>query len=293
MAIAFRTFAAEGIVALFDEPNDTGDVHDIDAPRNAPAKSPEDHLDKIYFHSSLDNLEVESDTTVAINHSSVAGASSGSVSGGGGTAGGASQSEADANLAFAKGKTTHNLVTHDLGYVPDVLVLVGDLALAPGMPVQVQSGGRMRFVTPYVTTTQVRIAEWSTVSASALSSVSLDYRVMIFRAPPAPSGDKVMQVDSDTGLVTMAQGRFDSSRRYLQVVSGGTPFGISYGKTIDLKNGAPRFVDPDGDIYDPVPDMKYRMRMSHFIGTYTGSYGASMAYDGSFSGSPSILVQAP
>lgn len=295
MPIAFRGNITAGEVALFDEPNQTGSVFDIDAARNAPLKTPAENLDKVYFHSSLDSLEVESDTTVTISHLAVSGGSSGQISGGGGAAGGTASTGAAVNFEWGKGATTHELVTHDLGYIPDCLVIVGDLALAPGMPVQVSgTDGRMRYVTPYVTTTQVRIYEWSSVSGSALPAISLDYRVLVFRAPPSVSGKDLFRFTASTGIVTMARNRFDSSRRYLQVVPGGTQFGIAYGKTIDLANGAPRFVDPDGDIFEPVADtVKYRTSVGHWLGTYSGSFGAAMNYTGDYEGPEAILVQAP
>jgi hypothetical protein len=89
----------------------------------------------------------------------------------------------------------------------------------------------------------------------------------------------------------MAFERFDSSRRYLQVVPGGSPLGLSLGRTIDLNNGAPRAVRPDGTTFDPVP----ATLTTRIQGNYqpAPAYGASLAYGGSYAGPETVQVQAP
>lgn len=281
MPIAFRGNITAGEVALFDEPNQTGSVFDIDAARNAPLKTPASNLDKVYFHSALDYMEVLSETTETINHASVSGA--------------ASDPDAAEPMNFNKSQATHTLVTFSpaLSYVPDVLVVIDDNVMQPGMPIQ-SSGNNMRYAMPEVSTSAVKISEWSIVGTSGLSAVSRTYKIIVLKRPPDASGKVLFDFDASTGIVTMGLDKFDSSRRYLQVVPGGSPFGITYGPSIDLNNGAPRSVDPDGTIQEPVPDTaKFRWRVVHAYGTYNGAYGDSMNYKGSFAGSPAILVQAP
>jgi hypothetical protein len=281
MPIAFRGNITAGEVALFDEPNQTGSVFDIDAARNAPLKTPASNLDKVYFHSALDYMEVLSETTKTINHAAVSGA--------------AADPDAAVPMNFNKAQATHTLVTFSpaLSYVPDVLIVIDDNVMQPGMPIQ-SSGNNMRYAMPEVSTSAVKISEWSIVGTSGLSAVSRTYKIIVLKRPPDASGKVLFDFDASTGIVTMGLDKFDSSRRYLQVVPGGSPFGITYGPSIDLNNGAPRSVDPDGTIQEPVPDTaKFRWRVEHRFGTYTGSYGASMNYKGSFAGSPAILVQAP
>jgi hypothetical protein len=290
--LVFMADPATGRVALFDEPVASGDFDDPNSARNAPLNNQVANLQRVRFGSDLDIMEVVSDTTIAVSHAAVAASSAGGVSGG--ALSGSSSSNLAATLGYGAGAANHLLVTHSLGYLPNCIAVVGSNVLFPGMPVQIQSGGRSRYCSLYVTTTQVRLAEWSTVSNAALAAASLNYRVLIFRAPRAPSGSILFEYDPVTGAVTMARGRIDSRRRYLQVVPGGSPFGIAYGKTIDLKNGAARMVNPDGSVFEPVQaGMRARLQMSFRTGSHVGAWGASMAYNGTFAGPEQIMVQAP
>lgn len=289
---SFRGFPDYNKVALFDDAPGGGDHDDINSPRNRPALNPEQWLENIYFHSDLDNLEVVSDTTVAISHASTSGATTGGLSSSSSQGGGGSQNAA--SLKYRASSAEHVLVTHGLGYAPICAVVVGSNVLFPGMPVQTQSDGRGRYCSAYATTTQIKLYEWTSVSSVALPAASVNYRVIVFRAPRSPSGDLLFSCDPATGKITMAKGRFDSTRRYLQVVPGGSPFGVAYGKTMQLRNGAPRFVNPNGSVFEPVPAaLKGRWVCSYVGGTYTGAYGSSMAYNGTFTGPEQILVQAP
>jgi hypothetical protein len=301
MTVVLMEDPASGKVAIFDEASGGGAFDSINSARNAPLKTPALHLDKVYFHSDLDNMEVHSDTSVTISHAAVSGSSSGGIDAGSGPSdfgatGGASQNAA--NLRFKAASANWLLSTHGLGYPPNCLVIVGTSVLFPGMPVQTQSDGRGRYCSVYVTNTQVRLFEWSSVSGSNLAATSLTYRVIVFRNQRDPSGAILFDYNPVTGVVEMAKGRFRSDRRYLQVVPGGSNFGIAYGKTMDLKNGAPKFVNPNGAAFMPVPSgMGARMVVNYVDArtpkTYTPGFGASMAYNGSFTGPTQILVKAP
>lgn len=280
MSWARREFPAAGIIAMFDEPNQIGDVLDLDAPRNAPAKNPTAHLDKIYFHSALDLLEVATAATVTINHPSVA-------------AGTGPSGDSETNTVFQWGGVTNdylllNIASLGLSAAPFVLVATGDNIIWPGMPVQALSGGRSRWVTVYATTTQVRLFETASRTGVSIPAISLPYTVLVFRDPPGDLTEDLKSFDPDTGDYQMGFGRFSSLRHYLQVAPGGSPFWLADGRTIDLKNGAPRALRGDGTFFDPVPSGA-RSRIT----PGTGTYGSSMAYDGSFTGSPGVLVQAP
>jgi hypothetical protein len=294
MTLAFRALEALGVVALFTEAAGGGDVFDPAADRNAPMASPENYLGNIKLSSALDNMEVVSDTTVTVSHGAVGGAGSVDISGGGGGVAGGGGTGSFGIVNYGAGATDTTLVTHSLGYEPDVLVVVGSQVLIPGMPVQFPAQPTGRFVSVYVTSSIVGLHEWSVVSGSGLSSVSKDYRVIVLRQPRDASGHKLIDFDASTGVLKLGYDRFSSDRRYLQVVSGGSPFRIAYGKTLDIKNGAPRFIQPDGTTFDPVPSSQ----VGHWVvgyagGTYTGSNGSAMNYTGSASAPSSIMVQAP
>ncbi len=273
-----RMFEAEGVVACFDEPNTIGDKLDIDAPRNAPAKSPHLYLNLVHFHSSFDFMEVVvGPTVVPINHAAVAAASA----------------PAGATIAFGWNAATgnHLLVSHGLGYVPHAMVVHEGNLLWPGMPVQVQGDGGVRYASVYVTASEVRLFEYASVGPSTLEASTQNYTVLVFRQPfpPAP-GAKLFEYNSGTGEVKLARDRIRSSRRYLQVAPGGSPFGIALGRTIDLNNGAVRAFRPNGTYSEPVPSIQVGLSRPQGFSTV---YGAPMVYGGSYAGSTSIQVQAP
>jgi len=285
-----------GHVALFDENAGGGAYDDVNASRNAPLKTPASHLDKLYFHTALDNLEVAFDVTTAITHALVAGSSSGGLSGGGTS--GSGGNEADLTLRYGRAPTTHVLLTHNLGYIPDFMVTQGDNALFGGLPVQTNADGRGRYCSAYATTTQILLHEWSSVSGANLPSIALSYHVLVFREQRPAAGSNLIDFDPATGLVEMGKNRFKTDRRYLQVVPGGSPQSISYGRQMDLDRGAPRFSRADNTQYDPVPaGQRGRLSATYgsggSMGTYNGAWGGSMAYAGGYAGATEILVQAP
>lgn len=297
MTVVLQADPATYKVAIFDEAVGGGDPASPTSARNRPLLDPANWLANIYFHSDLDNMEVHSDTTVPVSHPAVGGVTTGGMDGGGNNISGGETQNA-ANLRYRRSTADYALVNHNLGYIPDAFAVVGSQALFPGMPVQTQGDGRGRYCTVYLTSTQVRLFEWSSVSASDLPALTLSYRVIVLARPRDPSGAILFDYDPASGRVTMARGRFDSTRNYLQVVPGGSPFGIPYGKTIDLKNGAPRFVRPDGTIFEPVPStLKGKFVVSYTedrtVKTYNPGYKNSMAYNGAFTGPQQILVQAP
>lgn len=281
MAKVFMTDPTTGRCALYDEPVLTGDPDDPNSARNAPLNNPVSNWEYIYFHSDFDYMGVSHGPTVVnVSHASVAAA-------------GSSLPEAGASINFGWGaaSATHTILTHNLGYVPNAMVVVNNNVLWPGMPVQVASDGGSRYASAYCTTTQVRLYEWASSGATTLPAINLSYTVIVFENPPAPSGDLLIDYDPITEITQMGKGKFSSDKRYLQVVPGGTPFGIAYGRTIDLANGAPRAVRPDGVTYNPVPS-SLAVGLVKYPG-YPTTYGSSLAYDGSFTGPTQIQVQAP
>lgn len=255
--IAARGFPADGVFAIFEEPNTTGARTDIDAARNAPAKFPADNLDKVRFHVDFDYYQVAlGPTDVTVSHASVASAST--------------------DIDLPSGYTTIirsgqivatsiDLVTHSLGYIPAYMVISGGEIIAPGTVIQTQtSPTRIRTVTPYATTTKIRLYDVGISGSSSLSSLSKDYTVLVFRAPIEDS-DQLMSFDPDTGRVILGLGKFDSSLKMLrQAGAGDSAFDISLGRTIDIRNGRARTV------------------------LATGTTTTEAGYSGSFTGSGSI-----
>jgi len=280
MAIVFMTDPSTGRCALFDEAPGGGDFDDPNSMRNRPLNDPITWIANVYFHSDFNYMEVShGPTATTISHAGV-GPTSSTIPVAG-----------TIPFGWYAAAANHLLLTHNLGYIPDAIVHVnGGNVIWPGMPVQVDGGGGARYVSVYCTTTEVRLYEWASVGSSTLAATSLTYNTIVFAAPPAPSGNILIDFDPTTGDVEMGLGKFNSSRRYLQVVPGGSPFGIAYGRTIDLQNGAPRAVRPDGVAFDPVPAIS--IALARFPG-YPAVGGGSMEYNGSFTGPPQIMVQAP
>lgn len=284
MATVFMTDPVTGRCALYDEPVLTGDVDNPNAPRNAPLNSPATNLPFLYFHSDFNYLEVShGPVTVGVNHDSIS----------------VPTTPPGATVAYGwnSSVTDRLLFTHSLGYPPLAMVALGANVLWPGMPVQVTTDGGSRYASIYTTATQVRMKEFASIGVSAIPAATLNYTTLVFRNPPAPSGNILFDFDPTTGYVMMGLEKFDSSRRYLQVVSGGTPFGVSYGgRTIDLANGAPKAWRPDGTSYTTVP-AALTLALGRFglTGTNWGYvFGSSMSYNGSYAGPPgNIEVQAP
>ena len=272
-----------GKVGFFVENGTSGDPLDPAAPRNKPLVDPFNWLPSLLFHVDCDHLEVALAGTTTITHSAVTGIA------------------ADPKLASAYGTNAGGddnlIVNHGLPYVPICIVAAGSNILWPGMPVQTGVNGAGRYATPYVDSTSLRIATKATIGDTTLASASITYSYLIFKAPPAASGNIAFERDPVTGIVQMGFGKFSSDRRYLQVVAGGSPLGLSVGRTIDLNNGAPKGWNPDGTTFAPVPAaLKTYLPYLTYGGADLGgeTSGASMAWAGSYAGPASSLqVQAP
>ncbi|RYE43603.1 MAG: hypothetical protein EOP24_27650 [Hyphomicrobiales bacterium] len=283
---AFQIDPVTKNIGLYDEPTPAvteSDYANPSAPCNAPLNNPEANLPYVYWHILMDNLEVAFDQTVSISHSAI------------GTGVDVFDPSAAVQNVYDVDPTIidHDALTHSLGVEPLALVALGDDILTPGYPVQypVTTNGSVRYVCPFVTSSKVYLREFRSRGSAGLSAVSLNYRILVFRQQRPAAGNvppKLVDFDPATGLLTLGDGRWRNDRRYLQVVSGGTPFGLALGRTMDAANGAPRIVAPDGTVFDPVP--------SSVCQRFTNGnppWGAPMTYDGTFTGGGAVQVQAP
>jgi hypothetical protein len=268
-----------GRIAIYEVPTDVGDPDDPEADCNAPLNDPANNLQYLHFHSDYDPMEVAfGPTDVVINHASIA-----AGSGPGGVA------SFNSLMAYGSIVRTHELFDHDLGYPPDFFLIVGDDVVHPGFPVQFDAGdGRARCVTAYATNAKIMLHEFGVQTSNTLAAVDVTYTVVILKRPPAPSGTILFDFDPETGIVEMAFGKFRSDRSYLQIVAGGSPFGVPLGRTIDYDNGTFRSTSPSGVNRDIVPSS---FKIS--VGFGGPVYGPSGDYGGSFDGEGFISVQAP
>lgn len=209
-----------------------------------------------------------------------------------GTAGGGSTVGLNGSRVYGSFVQTHVLHTHGLGYVPDFFIIEGGNAVHPGYPIQFNaSDGRARCVAAYATTTQIILREFGIQTSNALDAINVTYTLLILRAPPAASGNILMDFNPTTGVTTLGRGKFSSDRRYLQIVAGGTPYNIPLDRTVDLNNGAPRSAIA-GTIRDIVPS-NFRIGFGFEGRNDPRQFGPAGTYNGSYTGPPTIQVKAP
>lgn len=290
MPVVFFSDPVTGVCALFDDPGGGGQWDSIDALCNRPAKDPVNWLTHIYFHSSFDYMEVAaSPDPVSIVHGSIA-----SYNDSPPAAPASGQSYRFSNYrptAITLGD--HLLVQHDLGYAPRFKVAINNEMIAPGFPVQIHNGVATRWVVPYATTSQIRLREIGTQQSTTVPAVASAYQSLVFANQPTPGGNVLFEFDPVTGIVTMGRGRFNSGKRFVQVVPGGSPFALSQGPTAHPANGAVRNVSPTGVIRESAPvGVRLMLYQSRSDASPPGDGGVT-GYNGSFAGSPSIAVQAP
>lgn len=272
MAVVFMTDPATGRCALYDENTTVGDPTDPNSTRNAPLNNPGAHLDKIYFHSDFLYGEVALSGSITIGHPAIAAGS---------TAG------ANTSVVFGGAATTHVLATHGLGFAPMAMVSFGSNVITPGYPIYAGNNS-WRFVTAYSTNSQLLLYE-DALRSGAAPSQAVTYDYLLFRDTPQAVSTQLIDWDPATSTVKMGLGKFDSSKRYLQVIVGGSPYFFPLGRTGDLSNGAMRIVDAVGNVFDPVlSGLAYRI-----VPPSGSSYGASMSYNGGYTGGPVIQVKAP
>lgn len=252
--VSIRGFPNEGVVACFTEPNTSGSVEDFNAPRNAPAKSPQDHLGRVTFHSSFFQYEIAAGpTSVTINHSVLAGKTTTWSLPAGGTWVGV---PAPNSISFiTQGDTRETdiaLLNHGLGYVPKFMVSLNGRRLPDGYMVQLETNGQYRRVSVWADSNNIYLREAAVSGSSTqpLPAVSLTYVVMVF-AYSTPTPAKPLFGYDGADLV-LARGVINSTKKYLRRTGvGDTPFALNLGRTIDIKNGGSRTISGGVAVSEP------------------------------------------
>lgn len=239
-------------VACFEETAGGGDPQDINSARNAPAKTPANYLDKITWHSDLFQYEIAyGPTTVTVNHPSVAASTLyyGVTWNGGSFFGSPTPQGVYFVVQGTESVTDHLLVTHGLGYVPKVMVVYDGRILPTGHTVQL-SGSNSRRVSVYVTSTGVYLRDLGISSNTALSAISLNYTVLVFRNPTANPLKKLFEYG--VAGMSLARGIVDTSKKYLRRTGvGDSPFSLNMGPTLDVQNGGVRSATGGITVSDP------------------------------------------
>jgi hypothetical protein len=235
-----RGFQTADIIACFDEAAGGGTWNDINAPRNAPAKTPGAYLDKLYWHSDCFQYEIAAGPTdVTINHTALATKTEyhGVI-----WNAGSFVSPTPQGVAFAvqgdQRSTDILLLTHGLGYVPKAMVVLDDRMLPAGYLIQNGASGS-RMVSVFATTTGIFLREHAVSGPSNLAAISKTYTVMVFRTRAPDPAEPLFGFDGSD--MVLARGIVDSSRRYLRRTGvGDSPFSLNMGPTLDIDNGGVR-----------------------------------------------------
>ena len=255
------------VVACYDEAVGGGDMFDINAPRNAPAKTPSDYLDKLIWHQRCFQYEMPvAPADVAITHAALATAntyyvvSAYSVSPGGPT--GPGTSEIGFVVQGANRITDILLLTHGLGYVPKFMVSLDGRRVCDGFVVYSDASGSHFRVSVFATATGIYLRESAVATNTSLAAVAKTYRVMVF-VNRAPDPSKPMFGKAGAAM-TLGRGIIDTSRRYLRRTgSGDSPFALNLGTTLDIKNGGSR--SASGGVVSSEPRYNGSMAAPPFI----------------------------
>lgn len=265
-----RCFPAQNIVACYDEAPGGGNIEDINAPCNAPAKNPHLHLSRVYWHVDFFQYELAmplQNKTVA--HTSLAGKTLYyGTSGASGLINGFTNPPSEGIYVESRGNIrvqNITLVTHNLGYIPTFYVAYAGRMMPCGSLIQDQ-GDRGRFVSAFATSTIIGLKETAIASDVALSAVNRSYQVLVFRNPATNPALPLMGLQSDGANIWIGRGKVDSKKQYLRrTLALESNFDLDLGRTADYRGGGVRIAS-GGVVTDFGP------------------------YDGSFSGAPFLSV---
>lgn len=246
--MSIRLYADELRCAIYEEAPGGGDPLSPTSQMNRPVVSPLSWLDNIYFHSDLNYYPTIVNEVTTISHPAVAGRT---VSVG--------QDVYLSQLYYGQSLTfDHLLIQHNLGYVPLFFVAYDGKMIPHGMPVQSASGG-VRLVSAYATTTQIRLREFATSSASTLPAVSRNYQVLVFRNNTVDPLLPMLRIEP--GDVVFGQGRFRGNTPHLRATGpGDSLYAQARNRTAAVRNGSFRAYPPNGTPVD--------------LGNFTGSLPA-------------------
>jgi len=244
-----------GKMAIWEKPA-AGDVM-------APFDDPLTNWNLVRFHSDFQYLNNAIEVaSISVNHSSVAGVTGSGYappSAGGGSTG-----------PIASGQvviSTKTIYTHSLGYAPWFQLRFDGRVVSPGTVVQ-RATNQVRFVAPYATSSIIGMLDIGISSSAALAAQTSSYDLTIFRQTTEIPGDPLAHLRIDGDPITLGYGRVTSEQRPLRrAVPGDTSFFIPYGRTMDIRNGAVRFIN-DTDEFD--------------LGSYIGAFTTAQVIEVTF-----------
>jgi len=242
--MSVRFYADEYRCAIYEEAAGGGDPIDPNALMNRPVLDPLTWIANIKFHSDLNYYEiVAQNLSIAVSHLAVP-----TIDRNAGGSGG----EAGNSIVTLKGQgivRTIPLIDHNLGYPPKFFFLNNNRLLPQGMPVQVTSGDRNRFVSAYATNTQIVMFDLGWSGTADLAAYNATYGVIVFRDPAKDPAYPML--DLSPGEAVFGQRKFKASEPHLRATGlGDTLWAIARGRTAGIRNGGFRAYFPGGGYAD-------------------------------------------
>ncbi len=247
-----------GKMAIWEKPA-AGDVM-------APYSDPLAHWDLVRFHSDFQYLNNAIEVFgISVSHASVAGVTG--IGYGAPSAAGAKTGPISNGQIVIANKTVY---THSLGYVPWFQLRIGGRMVSPGTVVQQTTDKRkVRFVSPYATTSIIGLRDIGISSSDALPAQTSLYDLTIIRRPAKVAGAPLMHLRTGGNPLIIGYGRVTSEAQPLRRAVPGDvrKFVVPYGRSMDIRNGAVRFID-NANEYD--------------FGTYTGAFLTAQSIEVAF-----------
>lgn len=226
-----RLYADAFRCAIYNEAPGGGNPDDPASPMNRPVVDPIGWLPNIYFHSDLNYYGIAAYGSVSVSHPSVA----------------ARTNNTTGSVVFygQAARSTHLLVTHNLGYQPKFFCIYGGRLIPHGFPVQTESGSRNRFVTAYATSTEIRLWEIGYSDQNDLPATTRNYQVIAFRDPAASPTSTML--DLRPSVADFGRGKFRGGEPHLRADGqGDVLWPVATGKTAGVRNGGLRTWLPNG-----------------------------------------------
>lgn len=231
-----KTLLADGItgkVAIYEDSNP------------AAFTTPLANLNDVFFHSDLDYMGVAAILDAVVTHPARA-------------KGGTATAHSYSVPQYTSGQS--NPLTHNLGYEPYGLCFIGNDMLPANTQIQ-SVGTSFRTVALEITSTNVRIFETSWVYQTALPSITMSYKILLFTPKIVPSGN--ITIDITATRVIASRGKLDTNLDYIRHKAVSPDFYFSKGKTLDTNNGSFRIVTANGSTITRTP----------YAGSFTGVPG--------------------
>lgn len=249
MTVCYRAF--DGKVAFWEKPASSDPAVIMH-----PFFYPEEHMDIVYFHSDLRYLTNVLETDVTVNHTALAGLT-GTASVGASGFGTPAQAISDGDVR----ETSIVAVTHNFGYAPLTFVITEDGEILSGATIIQTEGtdGRARIGSSWADSVDAGIHEVAFSSASTLSAISRDYKVLCFRQFDGDPAFPMLQLKPSTEIICFGHGKITQDDRPVRVpnIPGDAEWYVPITLAVDTRNGAIRTISPISGTTD--------------VGLYTGS----------------------